>query len=231
MSDPTLRIALEVISAVVCIILIRFMIKPYMVTREGRYIGLPLGFGFLGASYALSAWAYIQPNFYDSDVNSVKWIQLLFRGFSFVFLAVSYYFSKKPTKNSRYAWDIAFSGLFVGLAASLIVYFVSPYVPLQNYSTLNIFIRFVNIACLSFICIHCYREYAKDPEPISKWILYGYALLGASQLIYLILYFISSGSTSDYAFNISVTLRLLALATFLFATYRTFYQFVKGIIK
>jgi hypothetical protein len=198
MSDPIFRIAIEVISAIVCIILLRFMIKPYLVTREGRYIGLPLGFGFLGASYALSALAYAQPNFYDSDINIVKWIQLLFRGFSFVFLAVSYYFSRNPSKNSRYAWDIVFSGLVMGLVASSIVYFVSPYIPLQHYSTLNIFIRFVNIACLSYICIHCFREYVKEPEP---------------------------------AFNISVVLRLLGLAIFLFAAYRTFHQFEKGTKK
>ena len=96
MYDITLRIVVEIISAVACAILLWFMIKPYTVTREGRYIGLPLGFGFLGASYTLSAIAYAQPHFYESDI---KWIQLLFRAFAFLFLAVRLLFLKKTKQK------------------------------------------------------------------------------------------------------------------------------------
>ncbi len=80
------------------------MIKPYSLTREGRYLGLPLGFAFLGASYAISAFTYSEL-YYFSDF---LWIQLLVRTFAFVFLAVTYYFSKKPSKNTRLMWDITF---------------------------------------------------------------------------------------------------------------------------
>ncbi len=201
------------------------MIKPYTVTREGRYIGLPLGFGFLGASYALSAIAYAQPNFYDSSVNSIKWVQLLFRAFSFVFIAVAYYFSKKPSKNTRYVWDIVLSGLFVCLAALVLLFLVAPQIPLNSYQTLNIFIRVVNIVCLSYITIHCFREYAKEPDPISVWVVIGWALLGLSQFSYLILYYYYS---SSFAFWVALTVRLASLAIFLFAAYRTFYQLEKG---
>jgi hypothetical protein len=230
MSDPILRITVEIISAAICIILLKFMIKPYTVTREARYIGLPLGFGFLGASYALSAIAYAQPNFYDSDINNIKWIQLLFRAFSFVFLAVAYYFSKKPSKNTRYAWDIALSGLFVSLLTLLTIFFIAPQIPLQNYSTLNIFIRILNIVCLFYICIHCLREHKKDPDPISLWVFYGYAILGLSQLLYLIIYFYL-GPPGDLAFWVAVATRLAGLTIFLFASYQTFHQLKKGINK
>ena len=220
MSDIILRIAVEIISAVACAVLLWFMIKPYIVTREGRYIGLPLGFGFLGASYALSAIAYAQPNFYESGI---KWIQLLFRAFAFLFLAVAYYFSKKPTKNTRYIWDIIFSGLFVSLAALLLLNFIAPQIPIRSYLTLSSFIRILNLVCLTYIFIHCFREQAKEPDPISIWVLSGYALLGLSQLSYLIVNFYSG----VFAFWVSLALRLTSLAVFLISASKTFYLIKK----
>ena len=217
------RIAIELVSAVACIILLKFMIKPYTLTREGRYIGLPLGFGFLGVSYILSAVAYAQPNFYDSGL---KWVQLLARAFSFLFLAVAYYFSKKPSKNSRLIWDITFSLLFVCLGALLIVLFVAPPAVLgnyQSYQTVNLFVRALNIVCVSYIVIHCLRENQKEYDKMTMLILSGYVLLAVSQGSYLlwILY-------TDYsAFWVSLILRLSGLAVFLIMAYQTFYQYKK----
>ena len=96
MYDPTTRTVVEVVSAILCFILLRFMIKPYKLTREGRYLGLPLGFGFLGVSYVLGAIAFSQtflPN------RELSYIQLLSRTFAYCFLVVTYYFSKKPSEN------------------------------------------------------------------------------------------------------------------------------------
>ena len=44
------RIIIEVASAIIYFILVKYMIKPYSLTREQRYLGLPLGFAFLGIS-------------------------------------------------------------------------------------------------------------------------------------------------------------------------------------
>jgi hypothetical protein len=218
------RIIIEIISAVACIILLKFMIKPYSVTREGRYIGLPIGFGFLGASYIMSAVAYAQPDFYASGL---KWVQLLARAFSFLFLAVAYYFSKKPSKNSRLIWDITFSLLFVCLASLLIVVFIAPEAALGNfesYRIVNIFVRALNIVCLSYIVVHCFRENQKEHDKMSILILTGYVLLGISQVSYLlyVLY-----NVFDATFWISLTLRLAGLAVFLVMAYYTFHQFRK----
>jgi hypothetical protein len=221
MYNQMLQIAVEIISAVACFILLKFMIKPYTVTREGRYIGLPLGFGFLGVSYALSAIAYSQPNF---GYSHLKWIQLLFRAFSFIFLAVAYYFSKKPSKNTRLIWDIIFSGLFVCLAALLLLVFIAPQIPQSSYQTVNDFVRVINIICLSYICIHCIREHTKEPDPISIWILGGYILLDLSQFSYLIFNIYSV----DFTFWGSLALRLISFAVFLFATYRSFHMQKEG---
>ncbi len=46
-----MRFAVDAVSAIMCVVLVRFMIKPYQLTRESRYLGLPIGFGLLGLSY------------------------------------------------------------------------------------------------------------------------------------------------------------------------------------
>ena len=89
------RITIEAASAIACFILVRFMIKPFRLTRETRYLGLPLGFGFLGVSYAFSALSY-------STIFSFSnwgWMQLLVRGVAFLFLLITYYFSKSEKKS------------------------------------------------------------------------------------------------------------------------------------
>lgn len=222
------RTAIEILSATICLILLKFMIKPYSTTRETRYIGLTLGFGFLGASYTLSAIAYIERDYLESAIGATMWIQLLLRGFAFLFLAVTYYFSKKPSKNSRYLWNITFSGLFVSLSALLLLFFIEPHIPMNNYLTINTFIRILSITCIAYIVIHCFKEYKKDPDPITQWVLIGYAILGFSQLIYSIIYFYNSGTYANEAFFLSVSLRLISLSIFLFASHQTFYQFKKG---
>jgi hypothetical protein len=213
--DPILRVAVEVISTIACFFLLRYMIKPYTVTREGRYIGLPLGFGFLGLSYILSAIAYIQPDFVDSHL---KWLQLLARAFSFVFLAVGYYFAKKPSKNSRLIWDITFSALIVCLAALILLIFVAPQIPIPSYRTLNLSVRILSIICLSYIVIHCIRENKKETEKEATWVISGYSLLGISQFLILIWIIYNL----EIFFWSSLAFRLVGLTFFMFAIFQTF---------
>ncbi len=124
------RVTVEVVSVIVCFILVKYMIRPYWLTREARYLGLPLGFGFLGISYAISAIAYTGLyHFFE-----LLWIQFLARTFAFVFLAMTYYFSKKTSKNTRILWDLAFSLLIVSLIALFLVLFIFPQVTLNTYT-------------------------------------------------------------------------------------------------
>src|SRR5512139_685409 len=94
------RITIEVVSAIACFILVRFMIKPFRLTGETRYLGLPLGFGFLGVTYTFSALSFSP----IGDFASTKWVQLFLRAFAFLFLAVTYYFSTS-TKKPRLLWN------------------------------------------------------------------------------------------------------------------------------
>jgi hypothetical protein len=215
-----LRVTIEIISAVACFILVRFMIKPYQVTREGRYIGLPLGFSFLGASYAISAVTYAG----FANYNEIIWrFQLILRAFSFVFLAVAYYFSKKPTENSHYIWKIVFSGLLVILATSVLLTFITPYTPRNNY--LDFAVRIVSITCIVYIFIHCLREKTIAQDPYAKWVVVAYALLGLSQ--YSIIVWIAD--FSYFAFWGSLIFRLASLVVLLTVTYRIFYRPKKGV--
>ena len=210
------RVTVEVVSVIVCFILVRYMIKPYWLTREVRYLGLPLGFGFLGISYAISAIAYTGLyHFFE-----LLWIQFLARTFAFVFLAMTYYFSKKTSKNTRILWDLTFSLLIISLIALFIVAFIFPQTTSDNYTTSQIYVRVFNVICLSYIVIHTLRSHIKKPEPTTIWIPLGFILLAISQ--YSLLFWYIDNSIS--AFTGSLTLRLMALTVFLAVSYSSFHE-------
>ena len=190
--------------------------KPYLATREGRYLGLPLGFGFLGASYMLAAFAHVYPTF---SVNTLAWVQLLARPFAFVFLAFTYYFSKKDSKNTQVIWDVTLSVLIVILTSSSILFFVAPNFALGNYWVLSIYTRIFNIVCLVYIIIHTLRSHLEAQD--SKIILtpFGYIFIAIGQYSVLI-WSIDGG---DVAFYGGLVLRWIGLILFLLIAYRSFY--------
>lgn len=210
------RITVEVVSAIVCFIIVRFMIKPYWLTRESRYLGLPLGFSFLGVSYLISALAYSKL-FYFFEL---LWIQLLARTFAFVFLVVTYHFSKKPSKNTRLLWDTTFSLLIVTLIALFLLVVIFPQVASHSYNSSQLYVRIFNIICLSYIAIHTLRSHVKKPDPTTIWVPLGFILLAISQYSLLFWYI----DDSFAAFTGSLALRLAGLAVFLAVVYRSFYD-------
>jgi hypothetical protein len=211
------RIVVEAVSAIICVILVKFMIKPYRLTGEGRYLGLPLGFGFIGISYVVAAVAYFeQPNLF----RELLWLQLLTRTFAFAFLAATYYFSRKPYKNTRIFWNIIFSALIVALITSFLVIIISPQIVAPTYTAIQMYVRIFNILCLSYVAIHTLRSHVKKPEPTTIWIPLGFILLAVSQYSLLAWYLDSSYT----AFIGALVLRLTALSVFLIVAYQTFYR-------
>jgi hypothetical protein len=181
-------------------------------------LGLPIGFGFLGASYAISAFAHSDPIL---SINPLMWFQLLARPFAFAFLAFTYYFSKKPSKNTRLIWDITLSVIIVALTSLFIVFLVAPGLALDNYSLLSIYIRSFNIVCLVYITVHTIRSHLETQD--SKTILtpFGYLLLGIGQYSLLIW---NVGDVNDkFPFYGGLALRWFGLLLFLLIAYRTFY--------
>jgi hypothetical protein len=211
------RITIEIVSALICFILVRFMIKPYRLTGEGRYLGLPLGFAFLGASYAISAAAFINPTGYFTELS---WLQLLIRTFAFMFLAVTYFFSKQSSKNGHLKWNITLSLLAVALVTLLLVLVVAPQTAVETYLAVQIYLRVFSVFCLSYIALHTLRSHLKKPDPNTLWIPIGFILLAVSQ--YSLLFWYTDNSST--AFWGALVIRLMGLAVFLFVAYQTFYN-------
>ncbi len=210
------RVAYELTSAILCFILVRFMIKPYQLTRQGRYLGLPLAFGLLGASYFFSSLIYAELPFFRQDF---LWFQLVARTFALMFLAATYYFSKKPSETSRLLWNVTFSLITVAIVTSVVAVIFMPQFSFDSYRTASQFVRIFIIICLTYVIIHVLRSHMAKPDPTTLLIPLGYILFAISQYS-LIIWAIDE---SMFAFWSALALRWGGLAIFLFVAYVTFY--------
>jgi hypothetical protein len=206
------RITIEVVSAIACFILVRFMVKPFRLIGETRYLGLPLGFGFLGVSYAFSAVSY-SPIF---DFANRGWVQLYLRGAAFVFLAVTYYFSKS-TNKSRLLWNITLGLIGVILTVLVLLAIISPQISRPDYILWYICVRVVSLICLCYISIHALKSHMEQPDPTTLAVPFGYILLAIGQyssIIWVV-------EASYLALFGGLAFRLAGLAIFLYVSYRT----------
>jgi hypothetical protein len=219
-----IRIAIEVASAIICFILLWFMVKPYSLTRESRYLGLPLGFGFLGISSVICAIATTIPGYFNSQL---AWLQLLPRTFAFLFLAVTYYFSKEPSRKSPLMSDLSISLLIFVLVTLVIAGIINPQLASDGYLASSIYFRFCNLICLSYISIHILNSHRKTLESSTIVIPFGFILQGISQ--YSIIIF--SVDRSLFAFWGAMVLRFASLAVFLFVSYKAFYSIDKRVVR
>ena len=217
MYDLTIRIVAEVVSAILCFILLRFMIKPYRLTGESRYLGLPLGFSFLGISYILGA---IALSGLFSPYFELAWIPLLARTFAFLFLVVTYYFSKKPSKNTRLLWDITLSLLIIALVTSVATVLIFPQLAASSYMPTQPYFRIFDIISLTYLSFYTLRSHVRKPDPTTIWIPFGFILLGISQYSLLIWVI----DASNFAFTGALLIRLAGLVVFLLVTIKTFYS-------
>jgi len=208
----------EAVSAILCFVLLRFVIKPYRITGEGRYLGLPLGFGFLGVSYIFMGFALYFESFIFFD--DLKWFQLFTQGYAFAFLAATYYFSKKSPERARLWWDITYAGLVFAAVVSYLVVFEPPMFGLPSYKIVDEYFKLFNIICLAYISIHTLRIHVSQPDPKTIWVPISYILLGFGQYSSLIWSLDSSFS----AYVGSHLLRLLGLLIFAFVVYQSFHS-------
>jgi len=215
--DNLALVFIEVISAVLCFVLLRFMIKPFHTTGEGRYLGLPLGFAFLGFSYIFMGLSlYFESSLFVEDL---KWLQLFTQAYAFAFVAATYYFSKEPTKNTRLWWNITYAGLAFAAVVSYLVIFEPPMLELPSYKTVDEYFRIFNVICLAYISIHTLRSHASRPDPKTIWIPLSYLLLVFSQYSLLIW----SVDSSFTAYVGAHFLRVSGLGILLFVVYQAFY--------
>jgi len=218
MSNVALVLA-ELVSAALSFTLVRFMVKPYLYTGEGRYIGLPFGFAFLGASYLFMGLTF----FMDSHpfVEEMKWLQLFTEVYAFAFLAITYYFSQKEfQRGTRLWWQFVFSGLIVGLIATYFVIFepYSPMFTLPNYDVANRYISVFDIIFASYVSVYTLRSHALNPDPKTLWAPLGYLLIAFGEYSSLTWSWDSSFSALVGAY----TIRLTGLFVFLLVSYGVF---------
>jgi hypothetical protein len=225
--DPILAtelISIDVTVIVLCGILLKFMIKPYLVTGENRYLGLPLGFGVLGLTYfigIISVIGFFEPIPY---LDAMNWLQLSLRSFAFAFLALTYYFSKKSIHKTRIWWNIALSVLIVALLVSCAIVFVIPQFGVSAYRVSGAYTRVFNVLCLAFISTYTIRSYLKKRDPATGGSALGYIQLAISQFL-LIFWF----AYWDYnVFWTAMIFLLSGILVFVFVSYNAFYGTKKG---
>lgn len=218
-----IRIAIEFTSAVICFILLRFMIKPYENTGESKYLGLPIGFGFLGITYVVSALAYyLQSLMSIMNLTKIFYFQLVLRTFAFFFMAATYYFSKKPTEKSRSLWRVIFAILIIVFVISTLLAII-PNVTISTYQYTRNVVRVFNIIIILYICIHTFRSHEANPDHPTIWIPIAYTFLAVSQ--YSVLLFQLRTSLEDFsALFGALVLRLVFLSIFLIISFRAFYR-------
>jgi len=220
-----IRIIIEVASAIICFILLWFMVKPYSLTRESRYLGLPLGFGFLGIGSVISAIATVIPGYFHSQL---AWLQLLPRTFAFLFLAVTYYFSKKPSRKSRFIWNSAISLLLLSLLSLVLLLVINPqFATMDSYFNFAFYFRVCNLICLFYISIHTLHNHIKTLDTSTIVIPFGFILMGISQ--YSIMIF--SIDRSLFAFWGTIVLRFASFAAFLYVSCKAFHCIDKQVVS
>jgi len=216
------RITIEALSAIACFLLLNYMIKPYKLKKQSRYLGLPVGFGILGLNFALTVFLLIPPLMYNPVLS---WFAHFTRVFAFIFLAVTYYFSTK-SKN-RLLWDLTLSLLIVTFVASALILIYTPQESLSHYTVALTFIRILSILVLTYIILHTYRIHLANPNLTPIWIPLGFIFLALSQFLLLTVTLLIGSLDSSFTDILGwsgLAARLVGLAIFLFVTYRTFYS-------
>jgi len=211
-------IIVEGFSAALALILVRFMIKPYRMMCDVRYLGLPLGFAFLAVSYV-----FMGASLHFSDpviVEKLQWLQLFTGAYAFIFLALTYYFSDKTHKRRTHLLVQALVSLsFLVLFIALAVVFMPPPSALQNYKRVDEYFRIFNMTCALYITFYTLRRHVRRPAPETILAPLGYALLAFSQYSFLIW----SLDASYSAFIGAHIIRVASLLTFLFISFKAYF--------
>lgn len=183
--DDLFLILAEGISAAMTLILVWFMIKPYKMTGESRFLGLPMGFMFLGVSNIFMVVSLLLGE--SSLFGEFRWLQLYTEVYAFVFLAVTYYLSPKTREQrARLLMQVLTSLLFLVLILVIVVVFLPPMLTFPSVKTAEEYFRFFNMALALYVTFRTLRSHVLKPESETVLGVLGYALLGFSQYSLLI---------------------------------------------
>lgn len=208
-------VSIHAAAVTLCVVILYFMAKPFRATGDTKYLGLPLGFGFLGLSHVLSASTFFTPLPY---LSVVAYLQLFARSFAFTFLAITYYFSGSTSEKSRIARNITLSILIVASTLAFIIIVASPWLAFSTFQVAEVYTRVFNVACLVYMAVYTLRSHVRKPDPTTIWIPQSYILLAVSQF----LLFVWGIDHSYAAFGGAMALLLLGLTVFVIVSYQAF---------
>jgi len=212
--DNLFLVLVEGLSAAIAFALVWFMVKPYRMTGENRFLGLPIGFAFLGVSYIFMGASLSLGE--SSLLDEMRWLQLFTGAYAFVFIAVTYHLSFETREQKARLLMQAFASLMVLVSIFLfVVVFLPPVLAFPSYKAADQYFRVFNMILALYVTLQTLRSHALKPE--SKTILapLGYALLAFSQYSFLIWSLDSSFS----AFIGAHAIRIVGLLVFLFVSY------------
>lgn len=212
--DNLFLVLVEGLSAAIAFALVWFMVKPYRMTGENRFLGLPIGFAFLGVSYICMGASLSLGE--SSLLDEMRWLQLFTGAYAFVFIAVTYHLSFETREQKARLLMQAFASLMVLVSIFLfVVVFLPPVLAFPSYKAADQYFRVFNMILALYVTLQTLRSHALKPE--SKTILapLGYALLAFSQYSFLIWSLDSSFS----AFIGAHAIRIVGLLVFLFVSY------------
>jgi len=213
--DNLSLVIIEIISAALAFVLVRFMIKPYRMTGEARYLGLPLGFAFLGMSYIFMGTSLFFSDYLN--VERMQWLQLFTGAYAYVFLAITYYFSAKVyEKKINLLMQFFLSFMFLVFIIVFIVIFIPPVFELPDYKTLDEYFRISNMILALYVTICTLRVHARKPDQKTIMAPLGYTLLAFSQYSFLVW----SLDASYSAFIGAHIIRFAGLFVFLYVSYK-----------
>jgi len=190
------------------------MVKPYRVTGENRYLGLPLGFAFMGVSYVFMGASFSISN--PSIAEKMQWLQLFTGTYAFIFLAVTYHFSAKKHEQKVHPLMQAFISLmFFVLVLVLTILFLPPLFALPSYKTADEYFRILNIILALYITFHTLKSHVVKPEAKTVPVPLAYALLAFSQYSFLIW-------SLDSSFSALIGAHIIRIASLLVLLYVSF---------
>jgi predicted neutral ceramidase superfamily lipid hydrolase len=217
--DNLFLILAEGISAAMTLVLVRFMIKPYRMTGESRFLGLPMGFTFLGVSNIFMAVSLLPGE--SSLFGEFKWLQLYTGAYTFIFLAMTYRLSPKTReRRARLLMQGLTSLLFLVLILSIVVVFLPPALAFPSYKTADEYFRFFNMTLALYAAFRTFRSHVKKPKSETVLAPLGYALLALSQYFLLIWSLDSSFSALLGAYVI----RIAGLLAFFIVSYEPLWR-------
>jgi hypothetical protein len=208
----------EFFSAVICFVLVWFMMKPYRLTGDARFLGLPLGFVLLGISHAIAT--AVQ---FSSGV-AWYWFMLIFRTFSFVFLATTYLFSSRSSKKTQHLWNITVSTMIVVIFTLSLLVLVAPQL-WESVGSSQIYWRILMVISLCYIITVTIKNHFKKPNPMTLWIPFGFIFLAISQCLLIVYSLVNK--VIDNSINVywsTLVFRFAGLIMFLVVAYRTYYN-------